>query len=97
MKNEETIMVNEFCDEHQIELDFITSLSESGLIEITRLDEKLHLPVSQLSHLKNMARLYYELGINFSGIQTIHYLMIQLNTLRDQVQQLNARIAQYER
>ena len=39
METEYLISLDEFCARHDIEISFITSLKDSGLIEITTVDE----------------------------------------------------------
>lgn len=46
MKTEEMIPANDFCIHHNIELAFIYSLNESGLIEIIIIEEKIFLPLT---------------------------------------------------
>jgi len=96
MQTEEMIVVNEFCIHHNIDISFIHSLQESGLIEITHTAEKLYLHESQLPRLEKMLRLYYEMDINLEGIETITYLLNRMNEMQQQITQLNNRLSIYE-
>ena len=96
MQTEEMIPANEFCLHHNIELSFIYSLKESGLIEISTVEEKTFVPVNQLSHLEKLVRLYYEMDINLEGIETITYLLKRMNEMQQQIGQLNNRLRIYE-
>ncbi len=96
MQTEELIPASEFCIHHNIELSFIYSLKESGLIEITVVDEKIFVPLSQLSLLEKLVRLYYEMDINLEGIETITYLLERMNDLQKQLLLLNNRMRMYE-
>ena len=96
MQTEEMIVVNEFCIHHNIDISFIHSLQESGLIEITHTEEKLYLHESQLPRLEKMLRLYYEMDINLEGIETITYLLNRMNEMQQQITQLNNRLSIYE-
>ena len=96
MQTEEMIPANEFCLHHNIELSFIYSLKESGLIEISNVEEKIFVPVNQLSHLEKLVRLYYEMDINLEGIETITYLLQRMNEMQQQIGQLNNRLRIYE-
>ena len=96
MQTEEMIPANEFCIHHNIELSFIYSLKESGLIEISTVEEKTFVPVNQLSHLEKLVRLYYEMDINLEGIETITYLLKRMNEMQQQIGQLNNRLRIYE-
>lgn len=44
MQTEEMIAADEFCMYHQVELSFIHSLKDSGLIEISMVEEKFFCP-----------------------------------------------------
>lgn len=96
MQTEEMIIVNEFCIHHNIDISFINSLRDSGLIEITIADEKLFIPESQLPHLEKLVRLYYEMDINLEGIETITYLLSRMNEMQQHIMQLNNRLSRYE-
>ncbi len=96
MKTTDLIPANEFCTHHHIELSFIHALKESGLIEITSIEEKVFVPISQLPQLEKLVRLYYEMDINLEGIETITYLLQRLNDLHQQVLLLSNRLSMYE-
>lgn len=97
MQTEEMIPASEFCTHHHIELSFLYSLKESGLIEIVELQEKAFVPVRQLSELEKLIRLYYELHINLEGIETISYLLKRINEMQQQIVQLNNRLYIYNK
>ncbi|MBC7872426.1 MAG: chaperone modulator CbpM [Ferruginibacter sp.] len=97
MHTEDMVPANEFCIHHNIELSFIHSLKESGLIEITSIEENSFLPVSQLHQLEKLVRLYYEMDINLEGIETITYLLQRMNEMQQQVVSLNNRLRLYEK
>ena len=96
MQTEEMILVDEFCIHHNIEQSFIYSLKESGLLEISSIEQKTFVPVSQLSHLERLVRLYYEMDINLEGIETITYLLQRMNDMQQQIVQLSNRLSMYE-
>ncbi|HKZ67304.1 MAG TPA: chaperone modulator CbpM [Chitinophagaceae bacterium] len=96
MQTEEMIPVNEFCIHHNIESSFIYSLQESGLIEISIIEEETFVPVTQLSQLEKLVRLYYEMEINLEGIETISYLLQRMNEMQQQIVQLSNRLSRYE-
>ena len=96
MQTEEMIPADEFCVHHNVELSFIYSLKESGLIEMIIKEEKTFVPVSQLSQLEKMVRLYHEMDINLEGIETITYLLQRMNAMQQQIIQLTNRLQLYE-
>ncbi len=96
MQTAEMIAADEFCAHHHIEMSFIESLKESGLIEVSITEEKTFLPVNQLGQLEKLVRLYYEMDINLEGIETITYLLQRMNDMQQQILQLSNRLSRYE-
>jgi chaperone modulatory protein CbpM len=96
METETMIPASEFCIYHNIELSFIYSLKESGLIDITSIEEKVFVPVSQLKHLEHLMRLKQEMDINIEGIETITYLLQRINNMQHRILELNNKLAFYE-
>ena len=95
MQTEEMIIVNEFCIHHNVELTFVNALKDSGLIEITIVDEKVYMPETQLPYLEKLVRLY-QLDINLEGIETITYLLSRMNDMQQEILRLNNRLSIYE-
>lgn len=96
MYKENLIPANEFCANHNIEISFISSLQQYGLIEITTIRETGYIHESQLQELEKIVRLYYELDINFEGIETITYLLKRINNMQDEITMLRNRLLLYE-
>jgi hypothetical protein len=96
MQTDEMIPATEFCTHYRIELSFIQSLKQSGLIETISTEEALFVPVNQLPQLEKLVRLYYEMDINLEGIETITYLLQRMNEMQQKITHLNNRLSMYE-
>jgi len=96
MQTEYLIAIDEFCDKHDIEVSFINSLHQTGLIEITLIEEKEFIPVDQLQQLETFIQFYYELDINIEGIETISHLLHRVNTLQEEITVLKNKLQLYE-
>ena len=96
MQTENLIAINEFCINHNIEISFINSLQQNGLIEITTVKETEFIDADQLQQLEKMVRFYYELEINLEGIETITYLLQQMNAMQDEIIDLRNKLRLYE-
>ena len=96
MESEKMIPISEFCRYHNIELSFIYSLNESGLIDVKRIEESMFVPVSQLKHLEHLMWLKQEMDINLEGIETISYLLKRINNMQLHIIELNNRLSFYE-
>lgn len=90
------VAIDEFCASHKIEISFISSLHESGLIELTTIRESEFIEVEQLQKLEKFIRLYYELDINLEGIETINYLLQRINSMNDEISHLKNTLRLYE-
>jgi hypothetical protein len=90
------IAVDEFCANHNIEISFISSLQQTGLIEITTIKEEEFIDPGQLLQLEKIVRLYYELDINLEGIETINYLLKRISSLQDEIVSLRNKLRIYE-
>ena len=96
MQTENLIAVNEFCINHNIEISFISSLQQTGLIEITTIKETGFIDAGQLQQLEKFIRFYYELDINLEGIETITHLLQRINSMHDEIIALKNRLRLYE-
>ena len=96
MITNDLITAKEFCIHHNVEISFIQSLNESGLIEITQTEEEICVPVQQLPQLERMVRLYYEMDINMEGLETIDHLLKSMNDMQQEIQRLQNRLQVYE-
>jgi len=97
MQTENLIAVNEFCINQNIEISFISSLQQTGLIEFTTIEETIYIDSDQLRQLEKIARLYYELDINIEGIETIHHLLQRIDSMQEEIIALRNKLRLYER
>lgn len=96
MQKEELIPAREFCSSHNLEVSFIYSLQQYGLIEITTLKETTYLPASQLPQVERIIRLYSELGINIEGIDAISHLLQRVEDMQNEIKTLKNKLNLYE-
>lgn len=96
MQTENLIAIDEFCVKHDVELSFITSLKQTGLIEITTIEEAWFIHVEELQQLEKFIRLYYELDINLEGIESITHLLHRINLMQDELILLRNKLGLYE-
>jgi hypothetical protein len=96
MQREDVVSASEFCLHHNIELSFIHSLEEHGMIETVLIEESIYLPVSQLENLERILRLHFELDINVEGIETISHLLEKMKVMQEEIINLKHRLKLYE-
>jgi hypothetical protein len=90
------VAVEDFCISHGIEVSFISSLQQNGMVEITSIKETSFIDIAQLQNLEKFIRLYYELDINLEGIETITHLLQKINSQQDEITTLRNRLLLYE-
>ena len=96
METKYLVAVDDFCASHDIEISFISSLQQSGLIEITTIKNSGFIEADQLRQLEKYIRLYYDMDINLEGIETIDYLLLHINSMQDEIRSLRNRLRLYE-
>jgi len=96
MQTRNLIAINEFCISHNIEISFINSLHQTGLIEITNIEETGFIDVNQLGHLEKIVRFYFDLDINLEGIETINHLLERMQMMQNEIITLKNRLRLYE-
>ena len=96
MKSDHLIPLDVFCTSHDIEVSFISSLHEAGLIEITTIEDAGFFDSEQLQQLERYIRFYYELNINLEGIDVIKHLLNRANAMHEEITALRNRLRLYE-
>lgn len=96
MEPQEFIPIDIFCRQHGVEISFISSLHEFGLIEVTRVNEAECIPVNQLPEAEKILRLHNELEINLQGIDVVTHLLQRLKDMQHEILFLKNRLRFYE-
>ncbi|MDT0649374.1 chaperone modulator CbpM [Autumnicola edwardsiae] len=96
MRSDDLVPAEEICSLYKVERTFISSLYESGLIEIVTLERKEYVPCDHLRNFEKMMRLHKDLDINIEGLQAIHHLLDQVQKLQKQNVRLKNRLSLYE-
>ncbi len=97
MENEQHLIpVQEFCTCHEVELAFIDTLNEHGLITVTMIQATPYIYPEQMQHLEKMIRLHYDLGINIEGIHAVSNLLQRIENLHEELMAIKNRLNIYE-
>jgi hypothetical protein len=96
MQTDYLIALDEFCAKHDIEISFISSLQQTGLIEIKTIKETGFIDADQLQQLERFIRFYYELDINMEGIETITHMLQRIKSMQEEIISLRNRLRLYE-
>ena len=93
MDTEQLIPADEFCAHYEVEYEFIGSLQESGLIEITTINERKYLYTHQMGDIEKFIRLHFDLDINLEGIEAIAHLLQRIHDMNNEITLLKNRLA----
>ena len=97
METEDMIVLNEFCTNHEIEISFIRSLEEYGLIETIIVNETVCVQGNELSKLEQIIRLHQELNINPEGIDAINILLKRIENMQNEIIDLKNKLEFYQK
>jgi|SRR5687767_1597316 len=96
METADMIVLDEFCSTHHVEISFIRSLEEHGLIETTIVNETLCVAGNHLSKLEQIIRLHQQLNINSEGIDAIISLLQRIENMQTEINKLRNKLRFYE-
>ncbi|HWJ28237.1 MAG TPA: chaperone modulator CbpM [Flavisolibacter sp.] len=92
MDKEELMPADEFCAHYEVEYTFIGSLVESGLIEITTIDQRNYIHTHQMSDIEKFIHMHYDLDINMEGIEAIAHLLQRIHEMQHEITFLKNRV-----
>jgi len=90
------VPIQHFCVYHQVEVSFIDSLQDYGLINITVINEEKYLFLEEVKEVEKMMVFYFDLGINLEGIEVIYNLMLQNEMLQKKLDIAQKRLAIFD-
>lgn len=96
MEKEEMIHVSQYCKHYNVEITFIRSLQEAGLVSISTLEDENYLHYEELGNLEKFIRLHHDLDINPEGIEAISYMLERMEALQQEIASLKNRLGIYE-
>jgi hypothetical protein len=96
METEELIPILEFARHYSIEVSFIDSLREVGLIEIITVGDTQYIHEDRISDIERMIRLHYGLEINIEGVDAVSRLLERIDHLQQEIVALKNRLRLYE-
>lgn len=91
-----TIILEEFCRSYDIEKDFVLRCIEGRIISARFSSGTWWLEESELTPLERLVRLHQDLGINAEGVETIHHLLLRIESLQQEVRRLRNKLSLYE-
>ncbi|WP_083432174.1 chaperone modulator CbpM [Christiangramia salexigens] len=96
MKEENLIPAEEICVRYKVEHQFLISLYESGIIDVITIEKTQYIPLDHLHEFEKMIRLYRDLDINVEGLEAVHHLLKQIESLQKENRRLRNRLNLFE-
>ncbi|KLT66085.1 chaperone modulator CbpM [Pedobacter sp. BMA] len=90
------IAIEEICAHHHIEIKYIESLEDFGLIQTIVVKKVACLASSELSKLEHYLRLTNDLGINMEGLHAISHLLDQIGHVENEMNALRNELNYYK-
>lgn len=97
METTDMIVLDEFCTSHEVEVSFVRSLEEHGLIETIIINKTLCIQGNELPKLEQIVRLHQELNINPEGIDAIHILLKRIEDMQNEIIELRNKLDFYKK
>ena len=96
MLSDDLVLADDFCTYYDVNVGFVLSLHQMGLIEIVSLEEKPHISHDQLPRLEQLLRLHSDLSINPEGIDVVCNLLDKIRSMQVEISSLKNRLDMYE-
>jgi hypothetical protein len=93
---QELIAITQYCSSNHIDITFINTLEEEGLLQVISRDENRFISEEQLPELELYSRWYLDLGINIEGIDTIRHLLQRIKDMQQEIDSLKSKLRLHE-
>ena len=91
----EWVSLEAYCTGSHVELSFIESLEENGLVQVTVRESRRFIPMEQLPQLDRLVRLHEDLGINVEGLGAITHMLERMAAMQDEMNRLRNRLRRF--
>jgi len=92
MENENIISLQKVCTLYNIEVTFVHSLRDYGLIELVENEDEDFIHQDLLPEIERMTHLHYDLNINIEGIDAISHLLRRVEELQQELTVLRNKL-----
>jgi hypothetical protein len=96
MGNEKYILVSHFVERSNIEVDFVQSLHEYGLVAFEERENEIFIDEGDISEIERLFRLHHDLGINYEGLDVIKQMLERMHRMEREMDLLQKRLRLYE-
>jgi len=97
MEPQQLIPASDFCVYYNIEISFLHTLHEYGLVQVTTENETVFIDADDLHDVEKIIHLHQDLDINLEGIDAILQLLKRLEKTQEEITSLRNRLRLYEK
>lgn len=97
MLSDQLISVQEFCGYHQLDIAFVQTLEQHGLVQLITIEQTYYIEPDAVAPLEKLVRLHQDLAIHPDDLDVVNELVERIESLQQQIAQLQNRLAFYER
>lgn len=90
------VSIKDVCAYHHVEINFIQSLEDFGLIQTKIVKKTTFLDTDELSKLERYLRLSQDLEINLEGLHAVSHLLNQLQAVQQELNILKNELNYYK-
>lgn len=95
METKSLIQIEQLCTNCNIDQSFVLSLYELGHIEVIEEHNGYFIEDSQIKSLETLIYFHTQLDINLEGVDAIAHLLKKVDSLQNELTQLNSRLKFY--
>lgn len=96
MNMENYLSLTKLSIHYEIEISFIHSIHDQGLIQIEIFEDGPYISHDQLLLLEKVLRVYQELEVNIAGVDVILNLLDRIEDLQSQLLETRNKLSVYE-
>lgn len=96
MANEKYILVRHFVERTNIEVEFVQSLHEYGLVAFEERENETFIDEGDISEIEKLFRLHHDLGINYEGLDVIKQMLDRMLKMEREMDLLQKKLRLYE-
>ena len=96
MEPQQLIPATDFCVHYNIEVSFLRTLQDYGLVQVTTQNETIFIDADDLGDVEKIIHLHQDLDINLEGIDAIMQLLKRLEQTQAELTSLRNRLRLYE-
>ena len=95
METKSLIQIEQLCTNCNIDQSFVLSLHELGHIEVIEEQNGYFIEDSQIKSLETFIYFHTQLDINLEGVDAIAHLLKKVDSLQNELTQLNSQLKFY--